>query len=147
MDIAEEKRLEVVDPTLAATIITIKGVDYRMCFDLGALAEGEHQINSGLEYKYRIDILDALPSLNGFNTRVLFACALRHFHPEIGFEEARALPNLTALYAAREALNLLWIDSIAEPKKDENPTPASSSEELESSAGLTSGLSDESSSV
>ncbi len=104
------------DPTLPTSAITIEGREYWLCFDLGALAQAEEELNAptpGRPNGHDVNLLFALPGwgrLTLKNTRVLFAASLRKFQPEIACEDALALLTqpylLPAVTAIIEAYNL-----------------------------------------
>lgn len=111
----------IADATLPKTPIEIGGVTYQLCFDLGALAEAETAINAELGAGGRSDfvnLLFALPAQNLANTRIVFAAAVRTFHPELSFDAARNLVQLPDLYAValkvREAWNASRVDETAQ---------------------------------
>jgi hypothetical protein len=103
-----------------------------MCFDLGALAQAEHELNApgpGRPYGYDVNLLFALPSfgrLTLYNTRILFAASLRKFQPEIAWEDALALLTDAYLPTAATAIVAAYNLGAPEPEKDgddANPTP------------------------
>lgn len=108
----------VNDPSLPKTPVTINGKIYNLCFDLGALAEAETAINAELLRRtppQQVNLLWALPGGNLGNTRVMFAAAVRKFHPELGFEEAMGLLTLTNVHDVSLALQAAWVKSEATP--------------------------------
>jgi hypothetical protein len=110
----------VADPTLPKTPIEIDGKNYLLCFEYAALAEAEHAFQ--LE-GHDVNLLQALPNPGMHNTGVLFAAAVRTYHPELGFEGARALVNLGNVYAIAVALQDAWKKALPETKT-ENPPQA-----------------------
>jgi hypothetical protein len=114
---------ENLDPTLATSVVKIGGKEYRMCFNLGALAQAESEL---IAQGHDVNLLSALPSLNLNSTLVLFAASIRKFHPEISFEEAKALLTLPQLLEVGSVIADVWNKSLA-PASDEdkaNPTQA-----------------------
>lgn len=110
------------DPTLPKTPIVIGGKTYDLCFDLGALAEAETAINAELARAgspERVNLLAALPVPNLVNTRLLFAAAVRKFHPEIPFRAAMEIPALEDLYNVSALVAESWSASMPAPA--ENP--------------------------
>lgn len=122
----------IADATLPKTPVEIGGKTFNLCFDLGALAEAEQAINAELHRAGRradfVNLLNALPVQNLTNTRIVFAAAVRTFHPEIGFDEAIELLEMPDLYNVAVAIREAWDASAPAPAKDaaENPTPAGS---------------------
>jgi hypothetical protein len=110
----------VADPTLETVEIAIKGKKYRLCFDLGALAEAEfHFMKAGKE----VNLLAAFPNMSLWAVRAIFPCAVHRFHPELSFEEAQKLVTLPVLYAVWPFINLAWSQSLPEPDKENPQTP------------------------
>ena len=107
------------DPTLPKTPIEIDGETYHVCFEYAALAEAEHAFE--LE-GHEVNLLWALPNPTMYNTGVLFAAAVRTFHPELGFDGARALVNMGNVYAIVVALRDAWNKAL--PRPTENPPQA-----------------------
>jgi hypothetical protein len=103
-----------------------------LCFDLGALAEAETAINAELTREGRgdsVNLLYALPAQNLASTRIIFAAAVRTFHPELSFEYARQLPTLEDLYTVAVKVREAWAQSRVEPEASddanaENPQQA-----------------------
>jgi len=109
----------LADATLPRTAIQIRGKEYYLCFDLGALAEAETAINAELGREGRgdtVNLLYALPAQNLASTRIIFAAAVRTFHPELSFEEARQLPTLEDLYTVAVKVREAWAQSRVEPE-------------------------------
>jgi hypothetical protein len=112
------------DASLTRTPVTVKGKEYDLCFDLGALSEAESAINA--EYAKaklpdRVNLLVALTDFNLRNTRILFAAALRTFHPEISFQEALELPAIPDLYRVISAIEEAWTASTADAEHPPEP--------------------------
>jgi len=109
------------DPTLPKTSITIDGTDYDLCFDLGALAEAEAALNAeGRD----VNLLAALPTLNLSNTRLIFAAALRTFHPRISYDEAVSMVTLANVYLIAQAIQDAWKAALPEVKTGGNAEAA-----------------------
>jgi hypothetical protein len=107
----------IADATLPRTPVTVGGKEYNLCFDLGALSEAETAINAEyirMKRSERVNLLVALTDMNLSNTRILFAAAMRAFHPEIGFEEALALPTVSDLYMVVKAIEAAWMAGTVE---------------------------------
>jgi hypothetical protein len=112
------------DPTLPKTPIVIGGKTYNLCFDLGALAEAETSINAELaadRRSERVNLLAAMPVQNLRNTRILFAAAVRTFHPQLSFDEALALPRLNNMYEVGTMLIEAWTAAMVDPDSPANP--------------------------
>ena len=119
----------VADATLPKTPVEIDGRTYQLCFTLGALSEAETSINAELARQgseERVNLLLALPSGNLASTRIVFAAAVRTFHPELSFDEARDLLTFEDLYTVALKVRDAWNESRARPKEvaDENPREA-----------------------
>lgn len=113
------------DATLPRTPVRVNGKEYTLCFNLGALSEAETAINA--EYAReklpdRVNLLIALTDLNLRNTRILFAAALRTFHPEMSFREAQELPTLPDLFRVISAIETAWTASTSDSETSERPT-------------------------
>ena len=111
----------VLDPTLPKTPITIDGTEYNLCFDLGALATAEADINAA---GHEVNLLAALPQLNLANTRVIFAAALRTFHPDISFDHAVKMVSFANVYTIANAIAEAWQSALPEPEKEKNAPAA-----------------------
>lgn len=113
------------DPTLPKTPVTIDGKTYNLCIDFGALAEAETAINAELQRQKRTDkvnLLIAMGEMNLLNTRVLFAAALRAFHPELSYDDAVGLLRLDNIQDVAYALWSAW--AAATPAPEANPPKA-----------------------
>jgi len=110
-----------VDPTLLTAQVTIGGKVYTLCFDLGALARAEHELRA---LGHNVNILSALPVETLSDVLVMFAVAVRQFHPGIGYDAALAIPKLSDVYKVRLAVADAWSRSLAEPDPEakKNPT-------------------------
>jgi len=110
-----------VDPTLPKTPVTINGTTYDLCLDLGALAEAEAALIA--EGHSEVNLLMALPAQTLSSTRIIFAAALRKFHPEIGFEQAKSLLTFAALYDVALKLQSAWAVATPEAEQPDPPQP------------------------
>lgn len=110
----------VIDPTLKTTEIEIRGKKYRLCFDLGAIAEGEFYF---MQKGHKVNLLNALPEPSLWGARAIFPCAVHRFHPELTFEEAQKLVTLPVLYAIWPFVTAAWKESLPEAEDDEPQTP------------------------
>lgn len=111
----------VADATLPKTPITIGETTYNLCFDLGALSEAETSINAELaraKSDDRVNVLNALPVQNLSNTRVMFAAALRVFHPEVKFFDALKMVTAPVLFDVALAVRKAWGEAMPEPEAD-----------------------------
>jgi hypothetical protein len=114
----------VADPTLPKTPVEVGGKTYNLCFDLGALAEAETAINAELAKTGRIVNLLAAFSVHTLaTTRIMFAAAVRTFHPEFSFEQALALPKLTDMYRIGAAVVKAYTEAMVEPEEANPPQP------------------------
>jgi hypothetical protein len=106
------------DATLPRTHATVGGKTYDLCFDLGALSEAETQL---CRQGHEVNLLNALPVQNLANTRIVFAAAVRKFHPELEFEEAQALLGLGDLYSVALLIQEAWNKATADPNAPKVP--------------------------
>jgi hypothetical protein len=109
----------VVDATLPKTPLVIDGMTYNLCCDFGALSEAETRINvelAGAKPPGRINLLVAMAEENLANTRILFAAALRPFHPEIAFDDACKLVHHDNVFEVAFGLREAWRASMPETK-------------------------------
>lgn len=109
-----------VDPTLLTSKVTIRGVEYTLCWDLGALARGEHELRMA---GHDVSLLKSLPAATLEDVLVLFAVAIRRFHPEIPYARALKIPTLPSVYAVRLAITEAWARSLAEPEAEDKKNP------------------------
>ena len=124
---SEARRLEAVDPTLPSTTITLDGKEYRLCFDLGALAEAETAINREIFASKTgappVNLMVAFPLQNLASTRIMFAAAVRRFHPAMTFAEALGLLTPLNVLVVAAAVREAWEASLP-AKEDVDPTQA-----------------------
>jgi hypothetical protein len=114
----------LADPSLPKTPVTVAGKVYNLCFDLGALAEGETAINAELAREKpprHLNLLIALPAQDLASTRVMFAAAVRKFHPELGFDEAQRLLTIDSIHDVALAVRAAWEAATPEPEKSADP--------------------------
>lgn len=109
-----------MDPTLKTVEIEIKSKKYRLCFDLGALAEGEFHF---MQQGRKVNLLNALPEPSLWGARAIFPCAVHRFHPELTFEEAQKLVTLPVLYAIWPFVTQAWKESLPEPDEETKQIP------------------------
>ena len=109
------------DPTLPKTPVTIDGKEYNLCFDLGALAVAEAALNAE---GHNVNLLAALPQLNLANTRVIFAAALRTFHPNISFDDAVKMVSFANVYTIANAIAEAWQSALPGPETEKNAPAA-----------------------
>jgi hypothetical protein len=112
------------DASLPKTPVTVGGKTYNLCFDLGALSEAETAINLDFvrrDDSRRVNLLAALPFDDLANTRIVFAAAVRKFHPELGFEEAMGLLGLDDVYRVWGAIRAAW--DASRPQSEGTPGP------------------------
>ena len=105
-----------IDPTLPSTPVMIGDKEYRLCFDLAALAEAESHFNT---QGHEVNLLRELPVLNLSSISVIFPCAIHKFHPEIAFEDAQKLITFPILYVIAGAVTDAWSKSVPEPENNE----------------------------
>lgn len=114
----------LADPTQATTQIKIKGKEYTLCFDMGALAEAEmHFRRAGDE----VNLLAAFPEVSLSSILIIFPCAIHKFHPDLSYKEAQAVigKSLPAIYAVAPFIMEAWKDAMPDvdpdQEKPENP--------------------------
>jgi hypothetical protein len=115
------------DATLPKTPVNVAGQEYNLCFDLGALAEAETAINAEIGRAGRrdfVNLLVALPVQNLASTRIVFAAAVRTFHPELTFDQALALVGINDVLTIAIAIRDAWEKAQPAPDKTENPRKA-----------------------
>jgi hypothetical protein len=114
------------DPTLPKTPVTLDGKTYNLCFDLGALAEAEISINAELIKRaapMRVNLLLAMPVQDLANVRVMFAAAVRTFHPELSFDAAIQMLRMDNIFSVAVAVREAWIGSTPEANPADPPLP------------------------
>jgi hypothetical protein len=117
-----KKAIEIIDPTLAATEITIAGNTYKMCLNFRALAQAESEL---VAQGHDVNILSALLSLNLNSTMILFAASLRKFHPEIAYEDAKNLIDWSSALRVAALIADVWNKSHTPAEEGKaNPTQA-----------------------
>jgi hypothetical protein len=112
----------IADATLPKTPVEVNGKTYYLCFTVGALSEAETAINRELGLvgtENEVNLLQALPKQNLANTRLVFAAAVRAFHPELTFDEAAELLEVPDLYPVAVAIREAWARARVQPKDDE----------------------------
>lgn len=114
----------VADPTLPKTPVEIDGKTYNLCFDLLALAEAEAAINRELIRETpprRVNLLLAMPNQDLMSVTIMFAGAVRTFHPEFSFKEAQKLLRMDNIWPVAVAVREAWIRSAPEEKPADPP--------------------------
>jgi hypothetical protein len=109
-----------VDPTLLTAQVTIAGKVYTLCFDLGTLSRGEHELRAA---GYDVNLLQSLPADTLEHVLVLFAVAIRRFHPEIAYPDALKIPSLPHVFPLRIAIADAWARSLAAPEAGDKQNP------------------------
>jgi hypothetical protein len=115
----------VADATLPKTPVTLDGKTYNLCLDFGALSEAETAINRELARAgsdQRVNLLAATVEENLANTGILFAAALRKYHPEISYKDALALINKENVFIVVFGIREAWNAAVSE--KNSNPPKA-----------------------
>jgi hypothetical protein len=119
---AASPAVDIVDPTLETSSVTVQGREYTLCFDMRTLAKVERELRA---QGHAVTLLESLPSQTLEHTLVTFAATLRRFHPEIPFVQALALPKMADIYAISLAIADAWKKSLPVPdesvKKNESP--------------------------
>jgi hypothetical protein len=107
------KKLEVVNPVLPFTEIEIGGTTYKMCFNYGSLATAEGKLRAAGR---NVSLLVSGPQITTFeHCRIVFACALAEFQPELTFDEAVGLCNFANCIDIYTAMQAAWTKSTPDP--------------------------------
>lgn len=111
------------DPTVQYIPITLGDTTYQLAFDLGSLADAEAAIN---KEGGNVNLLRALDfsNLTLSAVQVLFACSIRKAHPEITFNDAKALVTMKTLYPIADVLYRTWLESVGVNDTDEKKVSA-----------------------
>lgn len=90
--------------------VMIGDTTYKLCFDLDELDKAEEAFN---REGHRVNMLFALDvgSMNLRSVKVLFAAAVRTFHPEIGYEKARSLVTIGSIFVVTTAILNAFADA------------------------------------
>lgn len=110
-----------VDPTLPFTEVTIAGRLYKCAFDYESLAKAEMLLIS--RGHYDANLLYRLPHLTFDNVRVIFACSLLAYQPEIDFAEAKALVTAQNLFEIANKMMDAWKANMPEKEKEKGARP------------------------
>lgn len=110
----KNKLAAVDDPMLLTSTVDIKGKTYTLCFDTRALMKAEHDLR---EQGHDVNLQRSLPVLTLENTVIVFAAAVRRFHPEITFEAAIDLVTMRYFMAVGNAVLEAWNKCLAEPEE------------------------------
>jgi hypothetical protein len=113
------------DPMLPRTPIEIDGKTYNMCFDFGAILEAE---SAYAREGHQANLLVNFRNFSFYGVRMVFPCAVRTFHPELTWDQARALVNMGNVFDIGNAIFEAW--NAAQVKKE----PAKEETEEESPA-------------
>src|ERR1700761_548199 len=114
------------DPTLPKTPVTLDGVEYNLCFDYRALAEAESAFK---KEGYSPNLLVSLYDFSLEGVLLAFPCAVRKFHPELGWAGAQALVTIGTANIIANAIADAWLASQPKPK-DEPALPGNPPEPL-----------------
>lgn len=102
---------KVESPDLPFYPVVIGGATFKLCFDMDELCKSEELFKRqghAVNVLYSLDV--AALDLRG--ARVLFACAARTFHPELGFEGALKLFRVGSIHAIGSVLLNAFSDDI-----------------------------------
>ena len=92
--------------------VTIGGKTYKLCFDFDELCKSQDAFNRagyGINLLYALDVARADPR----SMQILFAAAVRPFHPELNFEAACKLVTIGSFYVVVTAI----LNAFAESKE------------------------------
>lgn len=101
---------------LLTSTVDIKGKTYTLCFDTRALIKAEHDLR---EQGHDVNLQRSLPVLTLENTVIVFAAAVRRFHPEITFDDAIDLVSMRYYMAVGNAVLAAWEKCLAEPEESD----------------------------
>lgn len=109
------------DPTLRVAEVTVKGRKLTLCFDLRELARAEAELKRAGHAE--VDLFRSLPVDTVESVFIVFACAVRRFHPEIGFDEAVSMLNFSDIYNVRQEVVNAWAASMPDPEPEKTADP------------------------
>jgi hypothetical protein len=108
-----------VDPVLPFTEVEIDGKTYKCAFSYKALAKSESFLIS--RGHTDANLLYRLPHLTFDNVRVIFACSLVPYQPDMDFEAAMELVTPGNIFGIIEKMLKAWGAAMPEPEKGERP--------------------------
>jgi hypothetical protein len=114
------------DPTLPTSVVTVEGVEYKLCLDFGALIDSEEEL---IAAGHDVSLMFALNAQTASSLRIFFAIAMQRFHPDIPFEAAKKLFVLSAMNSVQVAVLKLYEMSMPQPEQgggQELPGPTQS---------------------
>ena len=109
------------DPTLPFTPIALRGEDYKMCFDFGAIGQAEQELR---KQGCGVYLIFAPWSSDILVVTALFAASLAVYHPEIDFEAAKALVGWDTAIDVMNGINAARAQFMPEEEKKPNPPQA-----------------------
>lgn len=93
--------LPETQPAAGGPTVVIKGETYVMTFEFAALADAEtHFRRQG----HNVHLMFSLPELTLDGIRDAFPCLIHASRPEMGYEDARALIDMTSVYPVATAI-------------------------------------------
>jgi hypothetical protein len=114
-----------IDPTIDFTQIILDGKTYKITFDFASLAKAEAAL---LPKHPEICLLRQLCYDGQYRLeqiQELFACSLYKAHPDLDYDDAKALVNLRTIGPVTIAVLKAWEKSMEAPKAEDEgfPTP------------------------
>lgn len=108
-----------VNPVLPFTEVKIGDTVYKCAFDYNSLAVGETILLS--RGHLDANLLYRLPHLTFDSVRVIFACSLLAYQPEMDYAKAKALVTPLNLIEITNKIVDAWKSNMPEPEKGERP--------------------------
>ncbi len=110
----------MTNPIAPDTNIKIKGVDYTLKFDFEAIATAEELTGRSLLVDFA-GVMQKGKMPNITTVRALFFAALYSTHPDVLYEQAKAMVtqhNISAVWIATVGA---WVKGLGQPDPDEEP--------------------------
>jgi hypothetical protein len=117
----KKSSISIPNPTLPFTEITIEGKTYKMVFQHAALALAEDKLRAK---GHDVNLLGVYMQRTFSNVRVLFACSLIAYQPDIDFEKVQDLVDHENIIEILAAVSGAWTKSMAPPDSENPPKPA-----------------------
>jgi len=115
-----KKVVEIIDPTLPFSEITVDGKVYKMCFTYEALAAAEDAM---LAKGHEVNILVPMLRRTFSSVRTLFSVGLYTFHPELDPAVTKLWVTSENLLQVLEAIDSAWSKSMPDSKPADPPQP------------------------
>lgn len=117
-----------LDATLPYVALELNGESYRLAFDYAALSLAERKL---ADIGMQVNMLNALDlrSIGAERLPIVFYAALVKAHPEMTYEDAKALVSMRTYSAIFEKVVEAFIDSMKEEKGQTDANPLTESVE------------------